>query len=111
MASNTEKLVQAANHVIRQATTTSSSDYTTSNNAHIQPFDYFPGALIGVIVGGSVAGTLFLALIIWLIIRRRRRNAARATSKVFEEEFRSETELVPVKLCGDAAVAGTPKRS
>jgi hypothetical protein len=111
MAFNTDKLVQRVNHVIRQAATTSSSDYTTSNNAHIQPFDYFPGALIGVIVGGSVAGSLFLALVIWLIIRRRRRNAARATIKVFEEEFRSETELVPVKSRGDAAVTGTSKRT
>jgi hypothetical protein len=110
MAPNVEQLVQGTKFVARQAiTSTAPPVFTSTNGAVVHGiWGPIPGEIIGLIVGGSVGGFLFLVFIGMLVfwIRRRKAARARAANKVHEEEFSSQVELVPTAQSGNVAVAG-----
>jgi predicted lipid-binding transport protein (Tim44 family) len=71
----TAALIQHAQNVARQATTTT----TTTATPNIDGLQLVSvGALVGGIVGGVLGGILLFGLIAWLIIAQRRKSKARA---------------------------------
>jgi hypothetical protein len=85
MASKFDNLVQGANLVVRQATTTATTPGVTTlpNNTKVFSDSSIPGDIIAIIVGGSVGGAIFLALVVVLVIWIRRRKAAKAAKAAY----------------------------